>query len=89
MKKIMSAASMSRHFWLLFRKSKENRIQEVIERESDRGVNLAGKVKNLFLFTIDVYRLENRKIKVCRVSGGRGPMGGWGPPGASSFINSS
>ena len=25
-------------------------------------VYLAGKVKNLFLVTIDVYRLENRKI---------------------------
>ena len=26
------------------------------------GVNLAGKVKNVFLATIDVYWLENRKI---------------------------
>ena len=41
-------------------------------------VNLAGKAKNLFLVIIDVYRLENRKIEVCRVSGGGGlgePMG--------------
>ena len=27
------------------------------------GVNIAGKVKNLFLVTIDVYRLENRKTR--------------------------
>ena len=60
-------------------------------RMGARGVNLAGKVKNLFLITIDVYRLENIKIEVCRVSGsgGGGPMVGLGPPGASSFINSS
>ena len=44
------------------------------------GVNLAGKVKNLFLVTIDVYRLENRKIKVCRDSGAGGTHGGVGGP---------
>ena len=32
-------------------------------------LNLAGKVKNSFLVTIDEYRPENRKIEVCRVSG--------------------
>ena len=44
------------------------------------AVNLAGKVRNLFLVTIDVYRLENRKIEVCRVLGGGGdPWGVWVP----------
>ena len=44
------------------------------------GVSLAGKVKNLFLITIAVYRLENRKMEVCRVSGGgRNPWGVRGP----------
>ena len=57
----------------------------LLEREPG-GVNLAGKVKNLFLVTIDAYRLENKKLEVCRVSGGGGTMGS---PGASSFINSS
>ena len=68
-----------------------NYILPILEREpGGGGVNLAGKVKNLFLVTIDVYRLENRKIEVCRVSnGGGGTMRGWGLPGASSFINSS
>ena len=47
-------------------------------RPGARGVNLAGKVKNLFLVTIDVYRLENRKIEVCRVSGGGRTHGGLG-----------
>ena len=45
--------------------------------QDPRGVNLAGKVKNLFLVTVDVYRLENRKIEVCRVSGGGGISGPW------------
>ena len=41
------------------------RVIIVIERERGGGeVNLAGKVKYLFLVTIDVYRLENRKIEV-------------------------
>ena len=40
------------------------------------GVNLAGKVRNLFLVTIDVYRLKNRKIEVLRVFGGGGDP--WG-----------
>ena len=34
----------------------------------------------LFLVTIDVYGLENRKIEVCRVSGGGGTHGGLGGP---------
>ena len=55
-----------------------------MEREPG-GVNLAGKVKNLFLVTIDVYRLENRKIEVCRVSGGGGTHGGFGAPGSVKF----
>ena len=41
--------------------------------------NLAGKLKNLFLVTIDLYSLENREMEVCRVSGGcrlGEPMGG-------------
>ena len=38
-----------------------------LDREPRGGFNLAGKVKNLFLVTIDVYRLENRKIGVCWV----------------------
>ena len=49
-------------------------------------VNLAGKVKNLFLVTIDVYRLENRKIiEVCRVSVCGGTHGGFGVPGSVKF----
>ena len=59
-------------------------------RAGARGVNLAGKVKKLFLVTIDVYRLKNRRIGSLpgsRVVGG--PMLVWGPPRASSFINSS
>ena len=61
-----------------------------IEREPG-GVNLAGKEKNLFNVTIDVYRLENRKIEVGQVSGGGGGdlWGDLGPSEASSFINSS
>ena len=58
-------------------------------RKEGGGINLAGKVNYLFLVTIDVYRLENRKIEVCRVSGGGGTHGGLGTPGASIFINSS
>ena len=54
-------------------------------RPGARGVNLAGKVKNLFLVTIDVYRLENRNIEVCRVSGGEGTHGGFGGPGIVKF----
>ena len=48
------------------------RVIIVIERERGGGgeVNLAGKVKYLFLVTIDIYRLENRKIEV----------GWWGDP---------
>ena len=71
---------------ILFKILKPN--PTVLEREPG-GVNLAGKIKNLFLVTIDVYRLENRKIELCRISGGGVPMVGWGPPGASSFTNSS
>ena len=47
-----------------------------IDREPG-GVNLAGKLKNLFLVTIDVHRLENRKMEVCRVSGGWGLGAPW------------
>ena len=43
------------------------------------GVNLAGKVKNLFLVTIDVYRLENKKKNLSAGSffffGGGGVVG--------------
>ena len=57
----------------------------MLDREAG-GVNLAGKVKNLFLVTIDVYRLENRKIEVCRVSdGGGGIRGGFGAPKSVKF----
>ena len=52
----------------------------ILEREP---VNQAGKVTNLFLVTIEVYRLEIRKMEVCLASGSGGPLG------ASSFINSS
>ena len=34
---------------------------ELLERKPG-VVNLAGKVKNLILVTLDVYRLENKKI---------------------------
>ena len=57
---------------------------QLLDREPE-GVNLAGKVKNLFLVTIDVYRLENRKIEVCRVSGGGGTHGWLGPPRSVKF----
>ena len=36
-----------------------------------------------------IYKLENTKIEVCRVSGGGVTHGGLGAPGASSFTNSS
>ena len=49
------------------------------------GVNLAGKIKNLFSVTIDVYRLENRKFEVYRVSGSGGAHGGLGAPGIVKF----
>ena len=48
------------------RGTKQNLLESQIEWESG-WVNLAGKVKNLFLVTIDAYRLENRKMEVCRV----------------------
>ena len=51
----------------------------LLKREPGGGVNLAGKVENLYLVSIGVYRLENRKFEVCLVSGGGGPMGDWGP----------
>ena len=60
-----------------------NREDDFIEREPGwgGGVNLAGKGKNLFfLVTIDVYRLGNRKIEVCRVSGGGRTHGGLEAP---------
>ena len=47
------------------------------------------KGKEFILVTNNVYRQENRKIEVCRVSGGGGTHGGFLDPGASSFINSS
>ena len=40
---------------------------------------------NLFWVTIDVYKLENRKIEVCLVSGGGGTHGGLGAPGSVKF----
>ena len=51
----------------------------ISSRTGAKGVNLAGKVKNLFLVPVDLYRQENRKIEVCRVSGGGGPIGVGGP----------
>ena len=61
-----------------------------IERKT-KGVNPARKLKNLFFWLIiiiiwfHVYRLENRKIEVCRVSGGGGTHWGLGPPGSVKF----
>ena len=52
-------------------------------RQEPGRVNLAGKVKNLFLVTIDVYRLENRKIEVCQLSEGHG---GLGAPGNGKYL---
>ena len=59
------------------------RITAIIDRSQGGGVNLAGKVKNLFLVTIDVYRLENRKIEACQLSGGHG---GLGAPGNVKYL---
>ena len=47
-------------YWVKLSLSLEEKI--VILARVPGWVNLAGKVKNLFLVTIDVYRLENRKI---------------------------
>ena len=55
------------------------------DREPGGRVNLAGRVKNLFLVTIDVYRLVNRKIEVFRASGGGGTMGGFEAPDSVKF----
>ena len=60
----------------------------LIEREpGGGGIKLAGKVKNLFLVTIDIYRLENRKIEVCWVSGRGETHGGFGALGSVKFHN--
>ena len=54
------------------------------------GFNLGEKVINLFLVTIDVYKLENRKNRSLPGLGWWGrPVRGRGPPGAASFIYSS
>ena len=64
---------------------KNNAIRTGASGGGGGGVNLAGKEKNLFLVTIDVYRLENRKIEVCRVSGGGETHRGLGAPGSGKF----
>ena len=56
-----------------------------IIRPGARGSQPRWKGKYLFLFIIDVYRLENRKMEVCRVSGGGGTHGLLGTPRDGTF----